>query len=213
MRQSGEPSVEEILDSIKKVIARDSQAALRERERHEHDPDGLEPASDEEAAEVLELGEEEVFRGPEEEAIANQDVDPSMTAEEGSALPLRRTEEADTSYAFEEAGFGDLDDEAESECATSAATGNQTAGDGDGDDDGDGLTNGAASARVQASFASLAGALAPPDDGDVDRKTSLEDLVRALLRPMLAEWLDAHLPDLVERMVQEEIARLRRETP
>ena len=29
-----------------------------------------------------------------------------------------------------------------------------------------------------------------------------------MLRPMLADWLDQHLPAMVERLVQEEIARL-----
>lgn len=39
-------------------------------------------------------------------------------------------------------------------------------------------------------------------------ETSLEGLTRELLRPMLAEWLDKHLPDMVEKMVQAEIARI-----
>ncbi len=39
-------------------------------------------------------------------------------------------------------------------------------------------------------------------------ETSLEDLARELLRPALAEWLDANLPPLVERMVSAEIARI-----
>ncbi|MBV7257202.1 DUF2497 domain-containing protein [Pacificimonas sp. WHA3] len=34
---------------------------------------------------------------------------------------------------------------------------------------------------------------------------TLEGVVRDMLRPMLQEWLDAHLPDLVERMVAEQI--------
>ncbi|KQM65172.1 hypothetical protein ASE75_08220 [Sphingomonas sp. Leaf17] len=37
---------------------------------------------------------------------------------------------------------------------------------------------------------------------------TLEGLVRDLLRPMLAEWLDSHLPDMVEAMVAKEIARI-----
>ena len=37
---------------------------------------------------------------------------------------------------------------------------------------------------------------------------TLEDLVREELRPMLKEWLDGHLPDLVERVVRAEVARL-----
>jgi cell pole-organizing protein PopZ len=39
-------------------------------------------------------------------------------------------------------------------------------------------------------------------------ETSLEGLVRDMLRPMLAEWLDRNLPGMVERMVKAEIARI-----
>ena len=39
---------------------------------------------------------------------------------------------------------------------------------------------------------------------------TIEDMVRAMLKPMLSEWLDAHLPDIVERLVAEEIQRLSR---
>ena len=37
---------------------------------------------------------------------------------------------------------------------------------------------------------------------------SIEDLVRQALRPLLKEWLDAHLPGLVERLVRTEIERV-----
>jgi cell pole-organizing protein PopZ len=36
----------------------------------------------------------------------------------------------------------------------------------------------------------------------------LDDIVRELLRPLLQTWLDENLPDLVERLVQAEIARI-----
>lgn len=39
---------------------------------------------------------------------------------------------------------------------------------------------------------------------------TLEALVRELLTPMLKSWLDANLPELVERMVAREIARITR---
>ena len=39
-------------------------------------------------------------------------------------------------------------------------------------------------------------------------ETSLEGLTRELLRPMLAEWLEANLPTMVESLVQAEIARI-----
>ena len=41
---------------------------------------------------------------------------------------------------------------------------------------------------------------APPD--------TVDGLVREMLRPMLKEWLDANLPELVERVVAREVARL-----
>ena len=37
---------------------------------------------------------------------------------------------------------------------------------------------------------------------------TLEGLTRELVRPMLKEWLDQHLPMMVERLVREEIERL-----
>ncbi|MGK6320166.1 DUF2497 domain-containing protein [Sphingomonas sp. DT-204] len=37
---------------------------------------------------------------------------------------------------------------------------------------------------------------------------TLEGLVREMLRPMLREWLDTHLPEIVEAMVAREIARI-----
>ena len=45
--------------------------------------------------------------------------------------------------------------------------------------------------------------------GDAGR--TLEDMVRELMRPHLKEWLDAHLPRLVERLVRDEINRLVRD--
>lgn len=38
--------------------------------------------------------------------------------------------------------------------------------------------------------------------------TSLEDLTRDLMRPMIKQWLDENLPDLVEELVAREIQRL-----
>jgi len=37
---------------------------------------------------------------------------------------------------------------------------------------------------------------------------TIEDLVREELRPLLKQWLDANLPDLVERLVRAEIERV-----
>ena len=45
---------------------------------------------------------------------------------------------------------------------------------------------------------------AAPADGD----GPLEAVVREMLRPMLKDWLDQHLPELVEQLVTREIARI-----
>jgi uncharacterized protein len=37
---------------------------------------------------------------------------------------------------------------------------------------------------------------------------TLEEIVRETLRPLLQTWLDGHLPGIVERLVREEIARV-----
>lgn len=158
MRQEGEASVEEILESIKKVIARDSRAsALDARRRRE--TEGVEaapePADADEANEVLDLA-------------AGDYVE---------AAPDFRHE------------AGEDDD--------------------GGADDAPLLTDSARESMREnlAALAMLAEPGAPPQivrSGE----TSLEGLTRDLLRPMLAEWLDANLPGMVERMVKDEIARI-----
>ena len=82
MRQEGEASVEEILESIKKVIARDSRAnALDSRKRRE--TEGLEtapePADADEADEVLDLASA---------GFAEESADFSEQAEEAVDAPL-----------------------------------------------------------------------------------------------------------------------------
>ena len=62
-----------------------------------------------------------------------------------------------------------------------------------------------ASSAVSASFARLAAA---PRQAEHNSEPTLDDLVRETLRPLLQAWLDEHLPALVERLVQAEIARV-----
>ena len=149
MRHEGEPSVEEILDSIKKVIARDNRETQAvERRRRESAGmvfDRAEPDDDVDelgAEEVLDLGEELIEQAPEEES--------------------------------------------------------------------DGLTTEGAARSMRESLAALAMIAEPSAPPQIVRsgETSLEGLVRDLLRPMLAEWLDRNLPEIVERLVKAEIARI-----
>jgi uncharacterized protein len=65
------------------------------------------------------------------------------------------------------------------------------------------LVSDGASEAVAASFARLSGL--PRWDG---AERPLDELVRETLRPLLQAWLDEHLPELVERLVRAEIARM-----
>lgn len=63
-----------------------------------------------------------------------------------------------------------------------------------------------------AAFDELAAAARPPRPAEGPSAgaagRTLEELVRESLRPLLREWLDRHLPAIVERLVREEIARV-----
>jgi uncharacterized protein len=67
----------------------------------------------------------------------------------------------------------------------------------------------AVAAATAASVGTLLRAVAASRSSAVTRGgPSIEDVVRAELRPMLKDWLDAHLPGLVERLVRVEIERV-----
>lgn len=172
MGHEGEASVEEILESIKKVIARDNRAvALEARRRRElvaeqsvtatPFPPATEaspPHKVRDEEEVLDLAEMEFT--PEAEAPAH-----------APAMPLEPA--------------GDLADETP-------------------------LIADGVRSTMQENLAALAMLAEPPARPQIVRsgETSLEGLTRELLRPMLAEWLEANLPAMVEKLVQAEIARI-----
>jgi cell pole-organizing protein PopZ len=72
-----------------------------------------------------------------------------------------------------------------------------------------GLVSSNASSKAIAAFSQLARSM--PVVKNEGR--TLEDVVQDMLKPMLKEWLDEHLPGTVERLVQEEIDRLARQQP
>jgi cell pole-organizing protein PopZ len=153
MRQDGEPSVEEILESIKKVIARDNRdMASAERRRRES------------------------------AGMAETRPDPIDEREDEDAEVLDLVAEAEM-----------VDAEGENPESEDGA-----------------LTNERAAGAMRESLAALAMLAEPGAQPQIVRsgETSLEGLVREMLRPMLAQWLDRHLPAIVDRLVQAEIARI-----
>ncbi|HKT85052.1 MAG TPA: DUF2497 domain-containing protein [Novosphingobium sp.] len=80
MRQSGEPSVEEILQSIKQVIARDNRAGAR-AERNRRASEGVtgdEPVDDEDVLELPETAELEHEGAEDEPALVQAETRNSM---------------------------------------------------------------------------------------------------------------------------------------
>jgi cell pole-organizing protein PopZ len=76
-------------------------------------------------------------------------------------------------------------------------------------DDASGLIAPAAAAAAAASVGSLLRAVSSERGSQVYRGgPSIEDVVREEIRPILKDWLDMHLPPLVERLVRAEIERV-----
>ncbi len=170
MRQTSEPSVEVILESIKKVIARDNRAeAARERIRRE---------SADEAVVATRIAAQPALRSEGKPASFPADV---LDLSEVAAQIL--SEERGRNSA----GSTDMDDEDEAPLLQETTT-----------------------ASMRESLAALAMMSAPGAAPQIVRsgETSLESLVRELLRPQLAEWLDRNLPPMVEKLVAAEIARI-----
>jgi cell pole-organizing protein PopZ len=72
---------------------------------------------------------------------------------------------------------------------------------------------GVASAAFERLSQAVQDSVQPPiahEPGPAVGGRNLEDIVKEMLRPMLKEWLDKNLPPLVERYVEREIVRLTR---
>jgi len=72
---------------------------------------------------------------------------------------------------------------------------------------GAGLLSETTAAVASQSLSALSGLVVRHYEG---ADNTLEALVREMLRPMLREWLDANLPELVERIVAREVERITR---
>lgn len=163
MGHDNEASVEEILESIKKVIARDNRAVALENRRHRD-------VAPERPVEIIPMPAPEAPRAhhvrDEDEVLDLSDME-FVSETEVPALPLANDDETPL-----------IDDTVRS--------------------------------AMQDNLAALAMLAEPGAMPQIVRsgETSLEGLTRELLRPMLAEWLEANLPAMVEQMVQTEIARI-----
>jgi hypothetical protein len=73
-------------------------------------------------------------------------------------------------------------------------------------EDEDGIVEATTAAAASKAFMSLSQTVQVSDG----QGRTLEDLVVDMLRPMIKEWLDANLPQIVEEKVEEEVQRVAR---
>lgn len=195
-----EPSMEEILASIRRIIADDdvsrsiASAAAPPPVAEAPHPDVVsqppppEPAPVFQAAPIVEPAPE-----PEAAAAEADILDLTEDMRAPSAAPSFRTIDAQPDVVFTEADAA-KDDAAHLEAARQQLAASM----------GDSLLSSSAAAAVDSAFNSLAQTVL------VQNARTLEDLVKEMLRPMLKNWLDDNLPGLVERLVRAEIERVSR---
>jgi cell pole-organizing protein PopZ len=184
-----EPSMEEILASIRQIISEDGEPSEQPRPGQNAPTDAApepeassspaeSPRSDAAAAVAVPSTQGERMKSQSSGRAVKASAEPSATMsvsgpahyQETTPKPAARTELAPRS------GRGDEDR----------------------------LLSDHSDTAVSGAFSALAHTIL------AQNARTLEDLVSEMLRPMLKDWLDDNLPSLVERLVQEEIQRVSR---
>ncbi len=201
-----EPSMEEILSSIRKIIASDedegvSAEALPADAGKAPEAEKKEPEKQEED-EVLELtevvAEESVAEKPAEEDAAG-DADEEDAA---GAKPLESIEqeaERELEASAEKVELAPVEEGTDSSGETASMAETE-------------LLSESAAAAATGAFAKLARSVAreEPQPGSGAEGPTIEAFLAELVKPMLKEWLDANLPAIVERVVEREVKKLAR---
>jgi uncharacterized protein len=195
-KEQHEPSMEEILASIRKIISEDGEPA----------PGGAVAPGAQGAEDALVLTEEVNDDGtpvePMAAALPEMEPEPAPEPEpESPPPPLAREPQIDLVEADPEPEPELVSLEMEPEPAPMAAAPERHR-----------LISDTTAAASLAALSELVSRTHREPDvqsmplGNANR--TLEDLTKELLRPILKAWLDENLPELVERIVREEIGRL-----
>jgi len=184
--KSQEPSMEEILASIRRIIADDDATKTAPRAAEPAMAEGTPFAAESELPADIEPPPAVVDAGQPSEIL---ELTESMAApmSEPGVMPEPMPQ------------FGAIDGKSDVDFDDAAAAPATPVGEERGR-----LISGSASAAVDSAFSALAQTVL------VQNARTLEDLVREMLRPMLKSWLDDNLPGLVERLVRAEIERVSR---
>jgi cell pole-organizing protein PopZ len=225
-----EPSMEEILASIRRIIADDhevspgaaSQGGRAQAANHplaDDDDDVLDLAEVARPAPTLQrpaLVPEPAARAEPVAAVEPAEVEP-VHVEPATVIPLQATTVIpDTTPAWEpepapepapvvaiRPSFSDFEAEPEADEAKPASRGPELTAP-ETHDSLETLVSDEAMASVGHAFSMLSHTIL------TQNARTLEDLVKDMLKPMLKAWLDDNLPPLVERLVRTEIERVAR---
>jgi cell pole-organizing protein PopZ len=198
-----EPTMEEILASIRRIISEDDAPAAAEPAKDGAGEPAPEPEPEPEAApepvqsfdegdddDVLELTEPVAAQAPEPVHALAPEPEP---VHEPEPEPME--------------ALGDLEvfsaAPAPKPAAKRAAA--RPAPEPDDEPVAEGLSSRPTTDLAASAFSALSRTVAMPSEG-----RTLEDVVRELLRPMLKDWLDQNLHDIVETAVQAEVERISR---
>jgi len=209
--KSQEPSMEEILASIRRIIADDD--ANKSAQRAAEPPPaarpapaprqaGPEPSVSDSRAALFPASYPAAGANAEDQSSDILDLTDSMAvtppaaAPSGGPPPQFRKIEGNSDVSF--------DEPSERPAVQRAVEGARRELGGRGDDERSQLISNDTSAAINSAFNTLAQTVL------VQNARTLEDLVREMLRPMLKAWLDDNLPGMVERLVRAEIERVSR---
>ena len=177
---SQEPTMEEILASIRRIISEDDAPA----------EEGAEAAPPAEGA-VEAAAEPEPAPEPEPEPVAAEPEPVAAVAPEPEPEPEPVHEEEALELTEKVETHGDLDVFTAPEPAAPEPV--------------EALVSERVATAAASSFGALSAAITMPK-GD----RTLEDVVRELLRPLLQQWLDDNLPAIVQQSVEAEVERIAR---
>ncbi len=186
-----EPSMEEILASIRRIISEDDAEPEDGQDAAPEAADETPPVEAEEDAVVDEppVAESPVAE-PEDDVLDLTDA----VEDDGDDYDMALSDDSNIVEVME------IEDEPEPGPVDAAPPPD------------DGLISPPPASEATSQFSVLAAAVAGDRLGQtmgVGART-IEDLVKEVMRPMIKEWLDANLPALVERLVGREIDRMAR---
>lgn len=177
-----EPTMEEILASIRRIISEDDAP---KGEGAEAETVAVSPEEEEDVLELTERAHEEAPAETGEEVMAPPEPEAPPVAE-AQPEPVREPEpfrQPEPVRAAEPAAPPPIAPAAREEPLLSRR----------------------AAVSAASSFRELSAAAQPPRES-----RTLEDLAREMMQPMLRQWLDDHLPRIVENAVREEVERISR---